>query len=568
MGQSSTRIKTSFEKNGVGLLARAPSLHVPISLQKGEALPPLIIKSVLPEGLDESYRHFFSGFPFASASIRNILLPFQPKTRGLVFLIQDVHRNLEAQSNIARVVTSLIQPAGGAPAVSMVGLEGAFRPYDLSWLRSFPDSRATQIAAEELLAQDRISGPLYALLTASHPIPPVIGIDNMAHYNANLDAYRRSLPLTSAQKNRVEALVRAIDDKKRPTYNPTLMEFDQEVQNYHGKIGSLGSYARALNHPEGPPVGKSLALFLRAIDLEKEMDFSQVEIERNRILDSLSRQLNQHQTNALLSQSLAYRSGQISYSTFYRDLLALCEEVGIVFADFPAMERYVRYVLLAESINAESLFHECLEQEQRIYTLLAKSEPEQTLIEQSHRLTLESKLLDFSLTPGEWENYRLTYGKRASTPEMKSFESFYVEAHERDTLMAENILQALPFDRKSAPPPVAIVVAGGYHAPGLTERLRQKGMAVVTVVPKISKVDTDQGSAYLSVFAQEKTPLEKLFEGSTLFVADNPMSPGAAALQAVGSVAAATSLNQPLTEKCLLFLEKYFNERRGVRIPR
>src|SRR5207244_3646932 len=36
---------------------------------------------------------------------------------------------------------------------------------------------------------------------------------------------------------------------------------------------------------------------------------------------------------------------------------------------------------------------------------------------------------------------------------------------------------------------------------------------------KITKVDTKNGSAYLSAFTQEKTPLEKLFEGEKLFLA-------------------------------------------------
>ncbi|MBK8870802.1 MAG: hypothetical protein IPN19_07075 [Elusimicrobia bacterium] len=64
----------------------------------------------------------------------------------------------------------------------------------------------------------------------------------------------------------------------------------------------------------------------------------------------------------------------------------------------------------------------------------------------------------------------------------------------------------------------------GYHGPGLKEKLTQAGIAVVTVVPKIEKIDTAQGSSYLTVFAQEKTPLDKLFEGAKLFVADAPFT--------------------------------------------
>jgi hypothetical protein len=71
-------------------------------------------------------------------------------------------------------------------------------------------------------------------------------------------------------------------------------------------------------------------------------------------------------------------------------------------------------------------------------------------------------------------------------------------------------------------------------------------------------VDTAQGSAYLSVFAQEKTPLDKLFEGAKLFVADNPLSHTAAAHQVLMASAASVPRGQNLSGKVLEFLERRF----------
>ncbi len=51
------------------------------------------------------------------------------------------------------------------------------------------------------------------------------------------------------------------------------------------------------------------------------------------------------------------------------------------------------------------------------------------------------------------------------------------------------------------------------------------GLAVVSFVPKISKVDAENSSSYLTAFAQEKTPLQKLFEGEKLFLAQPPIAP-------------------------------------------
>src|SRR5258706_9057113 len=72
---------------------------------------------------------------------------------------------------------------------------------------------------------------------------------------------------------------------------------------------------------------------------------------------------------------------------------------------------------------------------------------------------------------------------------------------------------------------VAVLVTGGFHADGIAELLKEKGVCEISYIPKISKVEIAGGSAYLSVFAQEKTPLEKLFEGKRLFVSIDPMAP-------------------------------------------
>src|SRR5207253_1663121 len=93
--------------------------------------------------------------------------------------------------------------------------------------------------------------------------------------------------------------------------------------------------------------------------------------------------------------------------------------------------------------------------------------------------------------------------------DLKTFEAFYQEADARDQAMSANLLRAME-DHKAK---VAVLVTGGFHSQGMDAFFHQQGVTNVTFVPKISKVETENSSAYLSVFTQEKTPLEKLFEG-------------------------------------------------------
>ena len=57
----------------------------------------------------------------------------------------------------------------------------------------------------------------------------------------------------------------------------------------------------------------------------------------------------------------------------------------------------------------------------------------------------------------------------------------------------------------------------------MLRQLQPKGFTVVSYVPKISKIEEANGSSYLSVFTQEKTPLDKLFAGEKLFLAEAPL---------------------------------------------
>src|SRR5205085_7395597 len=67
----------------------------------------------------------------------------------------------------------------------------------------------------------------------------------------------------------------------------------------------------------------------------------------------------------------------------------------------------------------------------------------------------------------------------------------------------------------------AILVAGGFHSDGLAKLLGRENVTLITVSPKLSKVDRTKDNEYLSVFTREKTPLERLFEAPKISIVMN-----------------------------------------------
>ncbi|MFN0117728.1 MAG: SNF2-related protein [Elusimicrobiota bacterium] len=301
-----------------------------------------------------------------------------------------------------------------------------------------------------------------------------------------------------------------------------------------------------------------------------------------------------------MKESVAYRMGNLSFGSYYQGLKNLCNEKGISLDKTPSFNNYIRYVLLSDGIKAEPLLKSVRSLEEEIVERLAKTNEEKELINLSRQLTLTEKLVDFSLTPNEWEEYKkhsnpliptvplssLSGGegqgeegllsssshltphpnplpKRERGLELAPFEQFYREADIRSEKMVFNLLSkieilndksqnsnniqksnakkinSLEFDiwNLKIPKPKVLVV-GGFHTPHVTKLLRENNVPYIVVSPKISKVETEKGSEYLTVFSREKTPLDKLFKAEKLFVNPTTVNSKAIAVKIYGSLSA------------------------------
>src|SRR5262249_30025679 len=148
-----------------------------------------------------------------------------------------------------------------------------------------------------------------------------------------------------------------------------------------------------------------------------------------------------------------------------------------------------------------ALFDELQRLEDRAYGRLAVTAVEKEVVRQARGLRLTQKLVSFSLTPGEWEEYRkVSHGSSGFLPSsmLAPFEDFYLNAQARDAAMAGNLEKAM----KDRTAPTAVLVTGGFHAPGIEEKLTKAGYAVVSFVPRVTHADEQAGGAYLSVFTQ------------------------------------------------------------------
>ncbi len=523
------------------------SLAFPELVQKGrpDPFPPAVssvVRSLL--GPHAQIRHVSppsSGLPDRQAG--------SASAAKIVVNIQDIHANPEAQENIGRLLQKFVQ----SNPVDLVALEGATSALNLERLRSFPRPNAVRAVANYLLKVNKISGPVHRAVTEPGEWPPFIGVDDKTHYEANVNAYLRAASLQERAAGELGAMERSLEREKAVRFPPALRAFDAAVAAYRKGTLSLGDYMAVLARRTAP-LPAEIKTFLQALALERKLDLARVETERTRLLSELSRRLSPRATEELLQAAAAYRTGGVSHTDFYSSLRQLGRACGVSLEAYPALNDYIAYILLSNGLKIEALFAAVRRMETAAYDRLASSPEEKSIVAQSRALYLAQKLVRFELTAEEWGEYSSFRRRPESSPlpsgkdldpgfrtgtastsrhnvycgtgrrgdDMSPCEAFYEEAEFRDQAIADNLLQALSTTYEVRGTPLAVLVTGGFHSQGITKRLNEAGYWTITVSPRITKLDSAAGSFYLTVFAQEKLPLENIFKGDRLLTAPPP----------------------------------------------
>ncbi len=465
------------------------------------------------EGTHETPRKILSLLSDQFSSIRKVHLP--PQAKRFVVYVQDIHLNSEAQRNIGKTIQELTEQGN----IDFIGLEAAFEPISLDAWTGFKRQDVVKKVADYLFRVNKITGPIHYALTGPRPAPPIIGVDDPNHYFQNVESYRRASSQQPGYRKKIEKINQALEQQKRRVFNPQLLAFDRQVQASQLNQISIGDHVRNLA-AYGRPLTPDVQLFLKGLDLETSIDLETVVRERAVLLTNLLEKLDKKNAASIFDETLNFRLKKVSHVDFYKYLSDLCLEHGVDMGNFPSMKSYLEYLLISDSISVEKLIEDRTRLESEVYRELTRTPLEEGLVKKSQSVFLVKKLVDFSLSPEEWTQYQKTpiadFPKEL--PDMKAFESFYLEAGIRDQAISMNLLNEM--DRTHAD--VALLVTGGFHSKGIESILSRQKVGIITLAPRITCIQTNKGEAreqsYLSVFNQEKTPLDELFEGKKLFL--------------------------------------------------
>ncbi len=433
-----------------------------------------------------------------------------------IFQIQDAHAQPAAQESIRKILSYLNHQT--SVLVAFEGGLGPLHPEYLNLFAHYPE--ANQAVIQDLASKGELTGTeQYALeeYGAGKSQPRFAGVETPELYRENLETYRLLLFKREAIDKLLKPLKEELESAGSRTFSPDLRQFLQERErrksgNYG--TGTLAPQTVTYFHFLISEVKKRLAIDLE--DPFEQIRFPQ--LARVLALEKIQKDLNGEKAGREKEEllKLIQRFAALNEVSNPR---ALAEELWqesrnrkIDLSAYPNYLKSVGAAILQSELEPESLFDEIDLLEEGVIEKLATRPEEERLVERFKKFALLEKLLRLELTNKDFDKIELL--DESVPSELENFKSqalrFYTSAKARDEALLENTLRAAEkFKSKQV-----VLITGGFHASGVTELMKEKGLGYALIRPRISEVRKD--NPYLKVLRDENVDLSSYVKSSPL----------------------------------------------------
>ncbi|MBI1869821.1 MAG: hypothetical protein HYS07_01350, partial [Chlamydiae bacterium] len=287
--------------------------------------------------------------------------------RPLLFIVEDIHGEVEAQKNIRgilemlkrqlearsskleakakteEVFTSSLEPRASNQVLASnrfyVFLEGAAGPLDYSFFTGFPGHEVMEKVQKEHLEKGEISGGESFLMTEDNRHVGGFGVEEVSDYVENLKLMGKFLEERELEENALEDMEVFLKNLRHKTYSKELMELVEEREQYGENKIEMGEYLYQISNikyqndkskiKNDQPVIASEAKqsqffqypaiqkFLKFQFLQKKTDLKAVESEYLKFLSELEKKLPKEAMAEVMRHVLEHRLGRMSDEEHY-----------------------------------------------------------------------------------------------------------------------------------------------------------------------------------------------------------------------------------------------------------
>lgn len=182
-------------------------------------------------------------------------------------------------------------------------------------------------------------------------------------------------------------------DRAKRGFSPRLKQADGELQRYRtGKI-RLAGFVEYL-FPDGRTSPPTVAVWRRALELERSIDFSRVERERGSLVERLVATMRKEDVEQLIYKALGLRTGVLTYGSFYEYLAGQIAEYRLDITDLGELSRYMDYIARAQSTDSIAFHREVWEATWQKFTQCRPSATEWRLLREAESTYCLGRLLN------------------------------------------------------------------------------------------------------------------------------------------------------------------------------
>jgi len=461
-------------------------------------------------------------------------------SKELIINIKDVHDNYGAQESIVSVLDNLAVNYD----VKFVGVEGSEGLIDMSIISSFPDDAAKKMTAESLMGQGKISAGEFFAALSSTPIK-LYGIDDSKLYLENYNAFLNLLKEKGRNSRLIAYLRNALYALEDHVFSEELKQLNRNsiLNNAQGeKFTKRWYFIEAIGEKHGLKCDMypNINALVKAVEIEKKIDYAATNIQRDEVLEVLTRRLKKDQLEELILKSLSFKLGKISKNQFYSYVLLLAKAEGLDKNLYDELEVFCDYVALYESIDIAELMDEIEDYETRIKEKLYRNEDERKLTELLKDVEILNNIFAMSLTSGQlayfkshmdnfkwktfldfikedYRKYNLPLPAELAEAgelfkELPQAVAFYDAATARNHEMVENILRLMKENNVK----VGAIVTGGFHTRGISEILKSDDLSYIILLPRFNPKTGER--PYITILTN-KTNEYKLYTESGEYLA-------------------------------------------------
>jgi 2-oxo-4-hydroxy-4-carboxy--5-ureidoimidazoline (OHCU) decarboxylase len=468
---------------------------------------------------------------------------FKGDSDKLVFHIQDLHTNPEAQLNSAKIMEYLMNTYG----VKLLTIEGEATRFNPEWIANVSLIRPiNDKMADILLRAGLMTGEEHLYATQYPKYKDVVfwGIEDKDSYRKNREVFNRMYPKIRENLRLCDNLKRTLDKLKEKIYPEEALELDEKRTSYEEKELEVKDYTSFLTEQakqNGIDLSKfeNFSILAKLVDIQEKLEFSRVDKERTLLFDGLSKVLTEEQSKELMDKVKEQNEGKLTAIEFYSYLRNTATDNGLNFSEYPSINTYMEYIATSDKLDNTQLFKELTQVEDDIIGSLLTTDEQKRLARFSKIVSIMKRSFDINMSNEDLDFYQknkedfkiqafsdfiketaMTHNIRYSLdPSISQLDGRLLEQDEfyevvlvRDEAMVNNTVKRMDETGTN----ITIQPIGGFHTKGMMKMYKEKNISYVVISPHVTKEFDEEG--YRNILLDKRKTVEQLISeyGGTL----------------------------------------------------